>query len=102
MPNCGRQQSCEVASLASHELLALYYIDALGRRDRRAVEKHLPHCARCRTGLSELAETGALIERESGAIEGGAIEPPRALLQRILTSAQNQPQASSGLRRPLP
>lgn len=91
-----------MAPLVSHEWLTLFYIDALGRGDRRAFEKHLPHCAPCRTGLVELDETNALIERESRSIDGSGVEPPRALLPRILAGAENEPQDPTALRRSLP
>lgn len=57
-----------MATSTCHERLTLYAIDALTRRDRRRVENHLSQCSRCRAELLGLAETGVLIERESGAI----------------------------------
>lgn len=102
MPTYGRpQSSSEVESLSCHEWLTLYHFDALGRSDRRKVEKHLRHCAHCRTALIVLSEMDALIEREGGEIAGGAIEPPPALRQRILDGVRSEPQSPSGLRRPL-
>jgi anti-sigma factor RsiW len=83
-----------VARPADHERLTLYAVDALSRRDRRAVESHLAHCPRCRLRLVELGESGAALERECEALERGAVDPPEALLAQILERAESPPQES--------
>ncbi len=81
------------------ERLTLYAVDALGQRDRRAVENHLPHCPRCRARLVELGESGVMLERDRGVIESEAVDPPQALLSRILDQAEVQQQPPQRLRR---
>jgi hypothetical protein len=90
-----------VAASTRHDRLALYAVDALGRRDRRAVDGHLAGCVRCRKALAELGESAAFLAHHGDRIDEWALEPPRALRDRVLAAAAAQAPVLPAFRRRL-
>jgi hypothetical protein len=64
-----------------HTLAGAYALDAVTDADKKRFERHLAGCHACAHELAELREATA---RLAGAV---ATEPPRDLVQRVMTSA---------------
>lgn len=68
-----------------HELTAGYALDALDDRERRAYEKHLEGCHRCRDELAAFYEATAAL-----ALAASGPEPSPALRGRILAAVREE------------
>ncbi len=65
-----------------HDLTGAYALYALEPDEARAYERHLAHCARCRSDLAAMSETAAAL-----AYAADGPEPPAGLRDRILAAA---------------
>ncbi len=77
------------------ELLPAYAIGALDGEDLRALEAHLPGCARCREALR-----GWQLETEALALAAGPIEPAETTRARLLRAIDGE--AARSASTPLP
>jgi anti-sigma factor RsiW len=65
----------------AHVLTGGYALDALGRHEREAFERHLPHCGPCEAEVRGLRETAARLALAR------ARRPPAGLEQRVLAAS---------------
>jgi Anti-sigma-K factor rskA/Putative zinc-finger len=77
-----------------HTLAGAYALDAVTGADKKRFERHLAGCHACAHELAELREATA---RLAGAV---ATEPPRDLVQRVVTSAARTSQLPPAAPRP--
>jgi hypothetical protein len=77
-----------------HTLAGAYALDAVTGGDKKRFERHLAGCHACAHELAELREATA---RLAGAV---ATEPPRDLVQRVVTSAARTSQLPPAAPRP--
>lgn len=71
------------------ELIPDYSAEALGARERAAVEAHLATCVACRRELERLTRVMALVEQHA------ALEPPADLWRGVATAIAAQPAPAS-------
>jgi len=72
------------------ELLPAYAIGALDGEDVRALEAHLPGCARCREALR-----GWQLESEALALAAGPVEPAETTRARLLRAIDGEARAAA-------
>jgi anti-sigma factor RsiW len=63
-----------------HTLAGAYVLDAVSDRDRERFERHLTRCPECAREVAELREAS------TGLARAASVEPPPALIQRVLES----------------